>query len=210
LNYFWVLHPQIVLDRHTIFAWKPPFVHVKGTTKKADAFGLFVYPNWFSLGGMRIANSVKSKAERHVSMGQHDYSAAAHFWKTASSSRVHGKRGVFGGCGGMRGGPFRSAKQPIQNLESNICWKERWLPSGAPAWLRRPLQLSRMTQHRKRWAYAYSIGRSFVESLQEILEFHRKRPIQIFLSTISISVFFSRERAGFPKDNGPTFTPLSL
>ena len=24
---------------------KPPFVHVKGTTKKADAFGLFVYPN---------------------------------------------------------------------------------------------------------------------------------------------------------------------
>ena len=23
----------------------PPFVHVKGTTKKADAFGLFVYPN---------------------------------------------------------------------------------------------------------------------------------------------------------------------
>jgi hypothetical protein len=49
----------------------------------------------------------------------------------------------------MRGGPFRSAKQPIQNLESNICWKERWLPSGAAAWLRRPRQLSRMTQHRK-------------------------------------------------------------
>jgi hypothetical protein len=24
---------------------KPPFVHAKGTTKKADAFGLFVYPN---------------------------------------------------------------------------------------------------------------------------------------------------------------------
>ncbi len=24
---------------------KPPFAHVKGTTKKADAFGLFVYPN---------------------------------------------------------------------------------------------------------------------------------------------------------------------
>ena len=59
------------------------------------------------------------------------------------------QRGVFGGCGGMRGGPFRSAKQPIQNLESNICWKERWLPSGAAAWLRRPRQLSRMTQHRK-------------------------------------------------------------
>jgi hypothetical protein len=29
---------------------KPPFVHVKGTTKKADAFGLFVYPN-FQMGG---------------------------------------------------------------------------------------------------------------------------------------------------------------
>ena len=53
--------------------------------------------------------------------------------------------GVVAECGG----PFRSAKQPIQNLESNICWKERWLPSGAAAWLRRPRQLSRMTQHRK-------------------------------------------------------------
>ena len=31
----------------------PPFVHVKGTTKKADAFGLFVYPNFClsQLGG---------------------------------------------------------------------------------------------------------------------------------------------------------------
>ena len=29
---------------HTLFLReKPPFVHVKGTTKKADAFGLFVY-----------------------------------------------------------------------------------------------------------------------------------------------------------------------
>ncbi len=26
---------------------KPQFVSVKGTTKKADAFGLFVYPNFF-------------------------------------------------------------------------------------------------------------------------------------------------------------------
>ncbi len=43
--HFWGLHTQIVLDTHTIFAEKPPFVHVKGTTKKADAFGLFVYPN---------------------------------------------------------------------------------------------------------------------------------------------------------------------
>ena len=32
---------------HTLFLLeKPPFVHVKGTTKKADAFGLFVYPNF--------------------------------------------------------------------------------------------------------------------------------------------------------------------
>ena len=28
---------------------KPPFVHVKGTTKKADAFGLFVYPNFVAV-----------------------------------------------------------------------------------------------------------------------------------------------------------------
>ena len=28
------------------FLEKPQFVSVKGTTKKADAFGLFVYPNW--------------------------------------------------------------------------------------------------------------------------------------------------------------------
>ena len=27
---------------------KPPFAHVKGTTKKADAFGLFVYPNYWN------------------------------------------------------------------------------------------------------------------------------------------------------------------
>ena len=32
---------------HTLFLHeKPQFVSVKGTTKKADAFGLFVYPNW--------------------------------------------------------------------------------------------------------------------------------------------------------------------
>ena len=32
------------------FDEKPPFVSVKGTTKKADAFGLFVYPNCHSTG----------------------------------------------------------------------------------------------------------------------------------------------------------------
>ncbi len=54
--------------------------------------------------------------------------------------------GVVAECGG----PFRSAKQPIQNLESNICKKERWLPSGAAAWLRRPRQSNR-----------YLLGQSF-------------------------------------------------
>lgn len=57
--HFWGLHTQIVLDTHTIFAEKPPFVHVKGTTKKADAFGLFVYPNSeFQKGILKIPSII--------------------------------------------------------------------------------------------------------------------------------------------------------
>ena len=37
---------------------KPPFVHVKGTTKKADAFGLFVYPN--------LLKNTAEKSESHI------------------------------------------------------------------------------------------------------------------------------------------------
>ena len=56
LNHFWVLQTQIVLDgqTNTLFLHeKPQFVSVKGTTKKADAFGLFVYPNAQPRGGNR-------------------------------------------------------------------------------------------------------------------------------------------------------------
>ena len=48
-NHFLVLQTQIVLDTHTdtqTFHENPHFVSVKGKTKKAVAFGLFVYPNF--------------------------------------------------------------------------------------------------------------------------------------------------------------------
>ena len=48
LSHFLVLQPQIVLDLQTdklFFDEKPQLARVKGTTKKAEAFGLFVYPN---------------------------------------------------------------------------------------------------------------------------------------------------------------------
>ena len=47
-NHILVLQTLIVLDRQTdrqIFPENPHFVSVKGKTKKAVAFGLFVYPN---------------------------------------------------------------------------------------------------------------------------------------------------------------------
>jgi hypothetical protein len=47
-NHILVLQILIVLDTQThrqIFHENPHFVSVKGKTKKAVAFGLFVYPN---------------------------------------------------------------------------------------------------------------------------------------------------------------------
>ena len=48
-NHILVLQTLIVLDTHTdtqTFHENPHFVSVKGKTKKAVAFGLFVYPNY--------------------------------------------------------------------------------------------------------------------------------------------------------------------
>jgi hypothetical protein len=48
-NHFLVLQTRIVLDTQTdtqTFHENPHFVSVKGKTKKAVAFGLFVYPNY--------------------------------------------------------------------------------------------------------------------------------------------------------------------
>ncbi len=64
-NHFLVLQTQIVLDwqthRHThrLFMKNPHFVSVKGKTKKAVAFGLFVYPN----------NSVRIVSRKLLSIG---------------------------------------------------------------------------------------------------------------------------------------------
>ena len=47
-NHILVLQTQIVLDRQTdrrFLREKPEFLSAKGTTKKADAFDFFVYPN---------------------------------------------------------------------------------------------------------------------------------------------------------------------
>ena len=55
-NHILVLQTQIVLDRQTdrrFLREKPMFLSAKGTTKKADAFDFFVYPNLFFRGRQR-------------------------------------------------------------------------------------------------------------------------------------------------------------
>ena len=44
---------------------KPQFVSVKGTTKKADAFGLFVYPNSLSTAARATPNAEPLDAHFH-------------------------------------------------------------------------------------------------------------------------------------------------
>ena len=54
-NHILVLQTQIVLDRQTdrrFLREKPMFLSAKGTTKKADAFDFFVYPNLLPSGDL--------------------------------------------------------------------------------------------------------------------------------------------------------------
>ena len=72
---------------------KPPFVHVKGTTKKADAFGLFVYPNCFFVDPRSFFMAQKFYCRlRLMSSRAHMTAAAtapptAMFWRNARDRR---------------------------------------------------------------------------------------------------------------------------
>ena len=47
---------------------KPPFAHVKGTTKKADAFGLFVYPNFQNIETAHLNSELDFRGATAVSV----------------------------------------------------------------------------------------------------------------------------------------------